>query len=138
MISVSVSSVTSYPGVARAMVTAGIDDDAVDAIIADAVAQALIIAPELSDADDTFARGAESIIRPAVARWIIRSSLGGGGRQRTATAGSFSINESAAEAVSFFELSEERKLAAIAAQIEAHVSGTVAVVEAAAPRYIWV
>ena len=130
-IAISVESVKAYPGVLSAVVT----DDAIEAVIADAIGQALIIAPALADAEDALADGAAAVIRPAVARWIIRAASGAG-RQRTATAGSFSYNESGSENIHFYELSEERKLVTLARSIEAAATGP-GICEAAPPRYIW-
>lgn len=136
MINVSVTSVTSYPGVSSAMNSAGITADAVEMVIADAIAQAIVIAPELETAEGAHADGAAAIIRPAVARWITRSASGGG-RQKTATAGSFSINESSSEAINFFELSEERKLSELGRAIAERSTGAIQIVDPGMPSYVY-
>ena len=131
-IAISVESVKAYPGV----VSAGVTDDAIEAVIADAVGQAIVIAPALADAEDALADGAAAVIRPAVARWIIRAASGAG-RQRTATAGSFSYNESGSENIHFYELSEERKLEALARSIEDQATSAPSIVDTGLPRYVW-
>lgn len=133
---ISAKSVMDYPGVEAAMDAAGITTKNVDAVIADAIGQAVAMAPALANAEDSHAASAASVIRPAVVRWILRSGSGAG-RQRTATAGSFSINESTSENTSFFELSEERKLGEIAIDIDARDADRVEIVPPGTPQYTW-
>lgn len=135
-VAVSAASVAAYPGVAAAMTTAAIDDAAVEAVISDALGQVVAMEPELADVEGAHADAVAAIVRPAVARWIIRAASGGG-RQRTATAGSFSINESSSENISFFELSEERKLANIARYAASASAERIEVLSGGEPRYIW-
>ena len=135
-VAVSAASVAAYPGVSAAMTSAAIDDAAVEAVIADALGQVVAMEPALADAEGAHADAVASIVRPAVARWIIRAATGGG-RQRTATAGSFSVNESSSENISFFELSEERKLANIARYVTSASAERIEILTGGAPRYTW-
>lgn len=135
-IDIPTQSVMNYPGVESAMSAAGITTGNVEAVIADAIGQAVAMAPALAEAEGVHANSAASVIRPAVVRWVLRSGSGAG-RQRTATAGSFSINESTSENTAFFELSEERKLGEIAIDIDARDADHVEIVPGGAPRYTW-
>lgn len=135
-IKITAQSVMAYPGVEDAMSAASITPANVEAVIADAIGQAVAMAPALADAKGQHASAAASVIRPAVVRWVLRSGSGAG-RQRTATAGSFSINESTSENTSFFELSEERKLGEIAIDIDARDADHIEIVPGGAPRYTW-
>ena len=135
-IEISPESVMEYPGVEAAMSTAGIATRNVEAVIADAIGQAVAMAPALAEAEGAHAAAAASVIRPAIVRWVLRSGAGAG-RQRTATAGSFSINESTSENTSFFELSEERKLTELALAIDARDADRSAILDGGAPRYVW-
>lgn len=136
-IEITAQSVMAYPGVEAAMSAASITSANVEAVIADAIGQAVAMAPALAGAEGVHAASAAaSVIRPAVVRWVLRSGSGAG-RQRTATAGSFSINESTSENTAFFELSEERKLGEIAIDIDARDADHVEIVPGGAPRYTW-
>lgn len=133
-IEIAVETVTGYIGVSGAMASADYSEEQVRALIADAISQAIAIAPELAEATGVHAQGAAAIVRQAVARWIIRAASGG--RQRTATAGSFSVNESSSENLTMFELSEERKLSELGRTVSEITSGTVQIVEPGLPGYV--
>ena len=135
-IKITAQSVMAYPGVEAAMSAASITPSNVEAVIADAIGQAVAMAPALADAEGQHASAAASVIRPAVVRWVLRSGSGAG-RQRTATAGSVSINESTSENTALCELSEERKLSELAVAIDARAADDIEVISSGTPRYVW-